>query len=1002
MSPQALEDLRSRMQTQLLRGQEPRPFQLRLAQAQEEGQDAICQAATGQGRTVVASAPYVLEKNADRTTLVISPLIALQNEMVRTFQNEHGVTAAALNSSVDEDSQLQMKRIVRGDFRIVLLSPEMLWSQQFFNKVLRNPKFARKIYSVVVDEAHCVSFWGADFRKEYGRIGAIRAFLSRDVPIIAVSATWTRRVRRNVVDTLQLNRSTARPYLWLNAGNDRPNVAYIMRPLHHTLDSYHDLDFVIPPSANKLDDIPKTWIYADNINTGYKIVQHLRKLAPAHLRDSIRSFNAVLTTEYRERALEAFRDGTVRILVCTDAAGMGCNIPDIEYVIQYKLPASSSTLKQRLGRAGRALPAAFGILLVEKSAYDKVIAIRADTDVLASGSPQVPKLSGDDLKEYAGAHGVHRGSESGCTDGLPPSTWRQLPIAEDDTTEGLYHLVQTTDCRRKILKTVFENDRPDDKGTGPCCDICSPWLLDRARPRKESDGGELDVRLGYEKEISREWWNMLDDWREEKARTDPVYGAMGASCLLSKDVIDKIARLKRHTGKLREFVQKVLRSDWPFWDALGQELLEYTLTCASRLDNPTILSTNAAQVPPSSARPAKRAATTQRKPKKAKTQPPPTEISGPERPVSRPPSPLYGENVPSSTNPPSAASPLVRGPSTIPRGREGGRSPLAALKQNASSKASGTAPRTSAKRPPARGAIQPRKRRKTGDQEPAAGAAGPSRQPHLVDHVPLPPSSSLHDRVHPIAQDHGPVHISQPPFAQSWAFGTARPQDRRHIDQSYAHLTHSLCSGPATTSSTPQTPTPISARNGFGAASQFGREAYAQGAAPSYPCTPLPPPRQHLGAAVHTPGIAATHLMAYPRAHHPPTTFLHTPLESRSPHVRPLSVSQASRPPSSIPNTPLSVHPTNHPLIAASSAATPRPLHTPNRVAQIMPKPGSVIQPDSMQLANQCALRELGGQNCFVGKALSPAILCYSISTDGNMQIHKIIRRASVLCLCEG
>lgn len=83
MSPQALEDLRSRMQTQLLRGQEPRPFQLRLAQAQEEGQDAICQAATGQGKTVVASAPYVLEKNADRTTLVISPLIALQNEMVR-------------------------------------------------------------------------------------------------------------------------------------------------------------------------------------------------------------------------------------------------------------------------------------------------------------------------------------------------------------------------------------------------------------------------------------------------------------------------------------------------------------------------------------------------------------------------------------------------------------------------------------------------------------------------------------------------------------------------------------------------------------------------------------------------------------------------------------------------------------------------------------------------------------------------------------------------------
>ncbi|KAL1660998.1 P-loop containing nucleoside triphosphate hydrolase protein [Schizophyllum commune] len=905
MSSQALDDLRSRMQQQLLRGQEPRPFQLRLAQAQEEGQDAICQAATGQGKTVVASAPYVLEKNKDRTTLVISPLIALQNEMVRTFENEHGVTATALNSSVNEDSKLQMQRIVRGDYRIVLLSPEMLWSQQFFNTVLCNPKFARRIYSVVVDEAHCISFWGADFRKEYGRIGAIRAFLSRDIPIIAVSATLTRRVRRNVVDTLQLNRSTARPYLWLNAGNDRPNVAYIVRPIHHTLDSYHDLDFVIPPAANKLDDIPKTWIYADNINAGYKIVQHLRKLAPAHLRDSIRSFNAVLTTEYREQALEAFRDGTTRIL--------GCNVPDIEFVIQYKLPASSSTLKQRLGRAGRALPLAFGILLVEKSAYEKVIAVQADTDVLVSGSPQVPKLSGDDLKEYTGAHGIHRGGESGLTDDLPLSGWRQLPISEDDKTEGLYHLVQTTDCRRKILKTVFENERPDEKGAGPCCDICSPWLLDRTRPRKETVGGEAEVRLGYEKEISREWWNMIDDWRDEKARNDPVYGAMGASCLLSKEIIDKIARLKRGTGKLRAFVQKVLQSEWPFWDALGQELLDYILSCASRLNDAVTPHPDSTQAPSEQQpRPGKRAATTQRKPKKARTQPPPTEISRPAQPISRPPSPPYGENVPSPANSPSAVSSVgVRAAADVPsmnsRGTEGGRSPLAALKQNASSNASNDAPRSSAKRTAARGAIQPRKRRKTDVQAFTAGVAGPSEQ------VP---------------------------------------------------------------------------RRDLGAASRVAREVYAQGAASSYPRTPLPQPHQHPPAANPTPTMAHARPMAYP--------------QSRSPHIRPMSISQASRPPSTIPNTPLSIHGPNPPLSAPSLAATPSRLHTPNHVAQIMPKLGSVIQPDSMQLANVCPLRELGGQDCFVGKALSPATLCYSISIDGHMHIHRVIRRATVLCLCEG
>ncbi|KAL1709284.1 hypothetical protein EV121DRAFT_276414 [Schizophyllum commune] len=83
-------------------------------------------------------------------------------------------------------------------------------------------------------------------------------------------------------------------------------------------------------------------------------------------------------------------------------------------------------------------------------------------------------------------------------------------------------------------------------------------------------------------------------------------------------------------------------------------------------------------------------------------------------------------------------------------------------------------------------------------------------------------------------------------------------------------------------------------------------------------------------------------------------------------------------------------------------SATPSPLHTPNNVAQTMPKPGTIIQPDTMQLVNRCALRDLGGQDCFVGKALSPAILCYSTGADGRMYILKVISRASVVCLCEG
>lgn len=211
------------------------------------------------------------------------------------------------------------QEITRGDYQIVLLSPEMLLSRRFTDRVIRNPDFQSRVYSVVVDEAHCISHWGSLFRKKYGAIGSIRIFLPRGIPFIALSASLTRRVARDVADKLQLSRSD---YVYINLGNERKNVSIIVRSIHNTLNTYTDLDFLIKPNSTQLTDIQKIWIYADNIDTGAEIIDHLRTLLPEHLHEAIRPYNAVHDVEYRAKAMADFRAGSIRILVCTDAAGM--------------------------------------------------------------------------------------------------------------------------------------------------------------------------------------------------------------------------------------------------------------------------------------------------------------------------------------------------------------------------------------------------------------------------------------------------------------------------------------------------------------------------------------------------------------------------------------------------------------------------------------------------------------------------------------------------------
>ena len=351
----------------------------------------------------------------------------------------------------------------------------MLLSRRFVKEVLQNSEFSKRVLSVVVDEAHVVSHWGSAFRKKYGTLGKVRYFLPQGTPLVAVSATLPAHIRHDVLQKLEFSKDN---YIDIDVGNDRPNVSLVVCAIQNSINSYTDLNFLIPPGTTDAAEIPKAFLYADNITTGTEIIDDLVECLHPSLQSSglIRPYNAAHGKEYRKEVMTLFKLGVVQILVCTDAVGMvssevmcyevyhlpcpkGCNIPDIDLVIQWKLPASLSTFVQRAGRAARALGRqGLAVLLVEQSAYEEDLAETSskDADKMSGHKGNKPvkrKRTGKETRQqYARAHGSKRGSRGGLHDAIFVQEQPKLDPQADD--EGLLVFIQTGTCHREVLVEV--------------------------------------------------------------------------------------------------------------------------------------------------------------------------------------------------------------------------------------------------------------------------------------------------------------------------------------------------------------------------------------------------------------------------------------------------------------------------------------------------------------------------------------------------------------------
>ena len=309
-----------------------RPSQEAIVRDVLDGRDVFALLPTGGGKSLCYQLPAVL---TDGLTVVVSPLIALMKDQVDALDTA-GVPATSLNSSLEySELRRRLDGLERGAYRLLYVAPERLTLPGFVDDLER-----WGIARVVVDEAHCISEWGHDFRPEYRRIAPLRDRFP-DVPFCAFTATATARVRDDVVAQLGLRRPAVHV-----ASFDRPNLTY--RVMHGT----RGIDELVRWLRTRPDDDAGIVYAGSRANT--------EKLADALSAAGIPAvaYHAGLDPALRSKRQEAFLRDDVRVVCATIAFGMGIDKSNVRFVVHYDVPRSLEGYYQETGRAGRdGLPA---------------------------------------------------------------------------------------------------------------------------------------------------------------------------------------------------------------------------------------------------------------------------------------------------------------------------------------------------------------------------------------------------------------------------------------------------------------------------------------------------------------------------------------------------------------------------------------------------------------------------------------------------------------------
>lgn len=303
-----------------------------------EDRDVLAILPTGGGKSVCFQVPALMH---DGIAIVVTPLIALMKDQVQNL-NDRGIKALCVNAGMSaREVDNKLNNAAYGDYKFLYVSPERLGTQLFRNYVQE-----MNVSYIVVDEAHCISQWGYDFRPDYLNIGQIRELV--DAPIIALTATATPKVAEDIMVRLGFRNKCL-----IKSGFERPNLSYIVRNCEDKLGQMLNIcskvagtGIVYVRSRKKTEELA-AFLTANNISASF--------------------YHAGLGPDSRSDRQAKWKNGQIRVMVCTNAFGMGIDKPDVRFVIHFDVPDSPEAYFQEAGRGGRDGKRSFAVLLWNSS-----------------------------------------------------------------------------------------------------------------------------------------------------------------------------------------------------------------------------------------------------------------------------------------------------------------------------------------------------------------------------------------------------------------------------------------------------------------------------------------------------------------------------------------------------------------------------------------------------------------------------------------------------------
>ncbi|MFF9240553.1 RecQ family ATP-dependent DNA helicase [Streptomyces sp. NPDC014801] len=470
---------------------------------------------TGWGKSAVYFvATSLLRARGSGPTVIVSPLLALMRNQVEAAARA-GIHARTINSANTEEWETVQAEIAAGKVDVLLVSPERLNNPDFRDSVL--PELAAATGLLVVDEAHCISDWGHDFRPDYRRLRTMLADLPAGVPVLATTATANARVTADVAE--QLGTGDASDALVLRGPLDRESLTLGVLRLP---DAAHRMAWL----ADHLDELPGSGIiYTLTVAAAEEVTAFLRQRG-----HTVASYTGRTENAERQQAEDDLLGNKVKALVATSALGMGFDKPDLGFVVHLGSPSSPIAYYQQVGRAGRGVEHAEVLLLPGKEdeaiweyfaslAFPSEDLVRRTLDVLAraDGPMSLPALEPlvelrrsrlETMLKVLDVDGAVKRVKGGWIATGRPWTYdaeRYAWVARQRAAEqqAMRAYASTTGCRMEFLQRQL-----DDEGAKPCgrCDNCAGPRFTPDTSVTAVDAARVDLgRAGIEVEPRRMW-----------------------------------------------------------------------------------------------------------------------------------------------------------------------------------------------------------------------------------------------------------------------------------------------------------------------------------------------------------------------------------------------------------------------------------------------------------------------------------------------------------------